>query len=172
VTRREVVLAESLHDRLVATIAERFPRKTFGYLLSHGDPWQASDFVVFEDNIRNGREWKGHFQAYGRYFVDHDDAGFVATPDESWRVQCEIWERGMVEVGVFHSHQRHPANFSRIDYEMHLSRFERLWHLIVSMRNPAMPQVRAFAVRRGCVEEVPVRLARIGREAAREPATW
>jgi proteasome lid subunit RPN8/RPN11 len=156
---REVLLDGIMLERLVAVIADRFPCKSFGYLVSHGDPWRAEDFVVFDDNIRNAPEWKGRFQAYGQYFIDHDDAGFVATPDESWRVQCEIWNRGMVEVGVFHSHQRHPANFSRIDYEMHLSRFEQLWHLIISMRNPALPQVRAFSVSRDGVAELPVRLA-------------
>ena len=33
------------------------------------------------------------------------------------------------------------ANFSKIDMEMHLQCFEDLWHLIISMRNPAIPQL-------------------------------
>jgi proteasome lid subunit RPN8/RPN11 len=167
---RPLVLSAPLLERLLGTIETRFPRKSFGYLLSHGDPWAADDFLLFEDNVRNAPEWKGRFESYGRYFVDHDDAGFVATPEESWRIQCEIWERGMTEVGVFHSHQRHPANFSRIDYEMHLSRFSRLWHLIVSMRNPAMPQVRAFSVSADGVEELTVRVQ--PRRETLEALTW
>jgi proteasome lid subunit RPN8/RPN11 len=158
VSRRTLVLSASLLERLLWTITDRFPQKSFGYVLSHGDPWAADDFLLFEDNVRNAPEWKGRFQSYGRYFLDHDDAGFVATAEESWRIQREIWERGMTEVGVFHSHQRHPANFSRIDYEMHLSRFLQMWHLIVSMRNPAMPQVRAFGVSADGVEELAVQV--------------
>jgi proteasome lid subunit RPN8/RPN11 len=168
----QVVLTESLLDRLVTTIADRFPEKCFGYLLSTGDPWLASDFILFEGNVRNGVEWKERFESYGQYFVDHDDAGFVATPEESWRVQCDIWRRGMSEVAVFHSHQRHPANFSQIDYEMHLSRFERLWHLIVSIRNEALPQVRAFGVSRAGVAELPVRLDAPPRRASWKVTIW
>jgi len=65
----------------------------------------------------------------------------------------------MFEVGVFHSHQRHPANFSRIDYDMHRRRFEKLWHVIISMRNPRLPQVRAFEVLPSGVRELDVRSA-------------
>jgi proteasome lid subunit RPN8/RPN11 len=98
--------------------------------------------------------------------VDHADAGFVATPEETWRLQKEIWSRGMVEVAAFHSHQRHPANFSEIDYHMHMRRFPDLWHLIVSMRNPQLPQVRAVAVSERGVRELPVSIARNRRREA------
>jgi proteasome lid subunit RPN8/RPN11 len=151
-----IVLPPGLVERLVGRIQERFPEKSFGYLLSESDPRHPVDFVLFHDNIRNDDDWQGHFHSYGRYFVEHDDAGFVATPEESWRIQKEIWDRGLVEVGVFHSHQRHPANFSGIDYDLHQRRFETLWHLIVSLRNPELPQLRAFSVSRGGVRELPI----------------
>jgi len=154
-----VVLAPELHGRLVATVRELFPKKAFGYLISDTDEWTPTDFVLFSDNIRNEPEWKEEFESYGQYFVEHGDAGFVATPEESWRLQKEIWARGMFEVGVFHSHQRHPANFSRIDYDMHRRRFEKLWHVIISMRNPRLPQVRAFEVLPSGVRELDVRSA-------------
>jgi proteasome lid subunit RPN8/RPN11 len=159
--RREeaVVLTPELADRLVATVHERFPVKSFGYLLSNSDSRHPVDFLLFGENIRNDEEWQGHFHAYGRYFVEHDDAGFVATPEEAWRIQKEIWERDMFEVAVFHSHQRHPANFSEIDYDLHLSRFDTLWHLIVSLRNPEIPQLRAFSVSRAGVSELPLMVA-------------
>jgi proteasome lid subunit RPN8/RPN11 len=147
VTRRpSITLPLELRTRLVRTVREIFPRKAFGYLISDVDEWTPTDFVMFSDNIRNQNGWRDEFESYGRYFVEHSDAGFVATADESWRVQKEIWARDMFEIGVFHSHQRHPANFSLIDYEMHVLRFETLWHMIISMRNPKLPQVRAFAV--------------------------
>lgn len=152
-----IVLSPDLQECFVATVKGRLPLKSFGYFLSATGPQgQPSDFVLFEDNIRNSLNWKGKFEAYGRYFVDHDDAGFVATPEEAWRVQKEIWTRGLVEVGVFHSHLRHPANFSQIDYEMHTARFSNLWHITVSMRNPDQPQLRAFAVSQSGVRELRV----------------
>jgi formylglycine-generating enzyme required for sulfatase activity/proteasome lid subunit RPN8/RPN11 len=149
-----VAISAELLKRLSDTVLERLPRKSFGYLLSPADSPEANDFVMFEDNARNSVDWQDHFHAYGRYFVEHDDAGFVATPEESWRVQQEIWSKRAVEVGMFHSHLRHPANFSGVDYDMHTQRFENLWHLIVSMRNPEHPQLRVFAVTRNDVREM------------------
>jgi formylglycine-generating enzyme required for sulfatase activity/proteasome lid subunit RPN8/RPN11 len=152
-----IVLPAALFERLVTTVRSRLPRKSFGYLVSDVGPTKPTDFILFNSNVRNDRAWKGRFEAYGRYFVDHADAGFVASAEESWRLQKEIWARGMVEVGTFHSHRRHPANFSQIDYDMHVQRVDSLWHLIVSMRNPAQPQVRAFGIFDGRVRELDLR---------------
>lgn len=151
-----LLLPQSLQERFIATVRERYPRKSFGYFLSTGDTTTPCDFVLFEDNIRNSDDWQGRFHSYGRYFIEHEDAGFVATPEESWRLQKLIWARGMIEVGVFHSHLRHPANFSGIDYEMHMQRFPKLWHATISMRNPERPQLRAFAVSGDGVRELRV----------------
>jgi proteasome lid subunit RPN8/RPN11 len=141
-----LVFPRGLYDRLVATAVGRHPVKSFGYLVSDGPALRPADFVLFEGNERNDARWQPEFWRRGRYFVDNDDAGFVATAEESWRVQKSLMARGLFEVGVFHTHRRHPANFSSIDYEMHVSRFENLWHLIISLRNAALPQVRAFEV--------------------------
>jgi sulfatase modifying factor 1 len=155
-----VVISYALYDRLVSTACELHPRKVFGYLLSCSSPNEPSDFILFEENIRNSNLWQPEFHSYGDYFVNHDDAGFVATPEESWQVQKEIWSRGLYEVAVLHSHQRHPANFSRIDWDMHRQRFSGLWHLIISVRNPQMPQVRAFAVESDSVRELLLQVPR------------
>jgi proteasome lid subunit RPN8/RPN11 len=152
----EVRLPIAVYERLVGTVRRRSPGKSFGYLISDVDETTATDCVFFEDNIRNDDGWRQTFEAYGDYYVQHRDAGFVADPQEAWRLQRQIWARNMFEVGVFHSHHRHPANFSRIDYEMHVQRFASLWHLIVSVRNPRHPVVRAFAVSEGGVRELPV----------------
>jgi formylglycine-generating enzyme required for sulfatase activity/proteasome lid subunit RPN8/RPN11 len=150
------VLPSPVFERLVHAVRARLPLKTFGYLVSDGDPWTVTDFVVFESNIRNTGVWKERFERYGQYFVEHDNAGFVATPEEAWQVQKMLWARGLVEVGVFHSHIRHPANFSRVDFDLHVQRFPSLWHLIVSVRNPDLPQLRAFGVSDAGVRELPL----------------
>src|SRR5437588_13052311 len=92
-----IILPQSLQERFIATVKKRLPRKSFGYFLSARDAMTPSDFVLFEDNIRNSDDWKNKFESYGQYFVAHEDAGFVATPEETWRVQREIWAHVMVE---------------------------------------------------------------------------
>lgn len=153
---KAIVLSPVLRERLITTIRQRFPQKSFGYLVSDVDVRTPTDFILFEANIRNSDAWRNKFESYGQYFVEHEDAGFVATPEESWQVQNEIWKRGMVEVGVFHSHLRHPANFSRIDFDLHTERFDNLWHMIISMRNPNLPQLRVFFVSHVGVRELQV----------------
>ena len=151
-----VLIPTGLQTRLVHAVAERFPQKAFGYLVSDCGFCEPTDFVLFDGNVRNDRAWKPRFEAYGRYFVENADAGFVATAEESWRIQQELVRRDLFEVAIFHSHQRHAANFSRIDYELHLRWFESLWHLIISMRNPRYPRLRAFSVSRTGVRELAV----------------
>lgn len=151
-----VVLPEQVLDRLLRAIKARLPTKSFGYLLSRSNENAVEDFIIFQSNTRNSSDWRPRFESYGQYFLEHDDAGFVSTPQESWHVQKEIWARGMMEIGVFHSHLRHPANFSQIDYDMHIQRHDHLWHLIISVRNPELPQCRVFSVKKDFVEELPM----------------
>jgi proteasome lid subunit RPN8/RPN11 len=156
-----VHIPEPVLASLVDAISTSFPKKCFGYLVAEAGGTTPIDFVLFHDNHRNDRAWRPRFEAYGEYFVAHPDAGFVASPEESLRVQQLLWQRDLCEVGVFHSHQRHPANFSQIDYDLHIQRFPRLWHLIVSLRNRAVPQARAFDVRSDGVDEIPIVTHRI-----------
>ena len=151
-------ISKDLYAALVEEVRRRHPAKAFGYFISDLDTMTPTDFVLFEDNERNSTQWRPRFEAYGDYYRNHDDAGFVAPPEEAWRLQKLIRERGMVEVGVFHSHNRHPANFSRIDFELHNQCFDSLWHLLVSVRNPELPVLRAYDVAPGGIRELPVRV--------------
>jgi hypothetical protein len=47
---------------------------------------------------------------------------------------------------MFHAHRRQPANFSVIDFRLHNPAIP--WHLIISLRDPENPVLRAFAVRK------------------------
>lgn len=161
-----ILLPVDLHDRLLAAVLERYPQKSFGYLVSNTASYRPSDFIMFGGNIRNDDAWHGEFVARGRYFADHADAGFVATPAESWRVQRHLLRTGLSEVAVFHTHKRHPGNFSGIDYDLHISRFTSLWHLIISLRTVQLPQLRAYAVTRAGVRELNLRLITHGRRTA------
>ncbi len=170
-----VVLSPRVRERLTVAVRRRFPTKSFGYLLSPEEKGSPTDFVIFEGNRRNDGSWRQVFHSFGRYFVEHDDAGFVAPVEESWTVQKQIWARGLVEVAAFHSHQRHPANFSGVDYHLHVERFPDLWHLIISLRNPRIPQIRAFStagegVRELTIVDSPIR--ETGGVAAERVTAW
>lgn len=151
-----VKLPASVRNQLIGVVLERYPLKSFGFLASPEDTHHPTEFLRLEDNIRNDDQWRDEFESRGRYFVDHSDAGFVATPEESWRAERYLAERDLDEVAVFHTHRRHPGNFSGIDYDLHISRFQHLWHLIISLRKPDMPQLRAFDVSLDGVREMPV----------------
>lgn len=60
----------------------------------------------------------------------------------------------MFKVGVFHTHNRHPAIFSRIDIDMHP--YKNLWHMILCLRNLEQPQARAFSINDGKAIEIPI----------------
>jgi proteasome lid subunit RPN8/RPN11 len=154
-----VVLPVTLYDRMLATAISRYPRKSFGYVVSDSAPDRPTDFILFQENIRNHTDWRSEFESRGRYFVEHPDAGFVATPDESWRIQKLLHARNLHEVAVFHTHRRHPGSFSGVDYDLHIRRFRSLWHMIISLRNPRLPQLRAFAVSETGVRELVVQIA-------------
>ena len=47
-------------------------------------------------------------------------------------------------------HRRQPANFSSIDYRLHNPAFA--WHLIISLRDPAAPDIRPYRVRKSLDE--------------------
>ncbi len=151
-----LVIRGETQRRLIAVAQSRLPEKTFGYFIANADARHPVDFIHFQANVRNEHGSREAFHRYGQYFVKYEDAGFLATPAESWQIQKQIWSRGMFEVGVFHTHQRHPANFSRIDYDLHMDRFEALWHVVLSLRNPQIPQLRAFDVSAAGVVEIQV----------------
>ncbi|MCX4852727.1 hypothetical protein [Streptomyces canus] len=141
----DVRMARPLLRRLVKATQRALPTKQFGYFLATRPGGAPVEFVLMADNVRD--TWSDRFSRYGRYFEDHADAGFVGSPQEAYRVQRYIRERGLHAVGVFHSHRRHPALLTSVDADLHPS--PDLWHLIVMLRNPRYPQVRAFRVEPG-----------------------
>ena len=126
--------------------------KAFGLLV--GDPRQADfpyravDVVLFDPyrNRRNEPANRAAFHAQGSYFRAYEDAGFVVDPTDLLREWLHIERRGLEPVAAFHVHRRQPANFSTIDYRLHNPTFA--WHLIISLRNPAAPEVQPFLVRK------------------------
>src|SRR3954447_11107288 len=149
---REVRLPGSLHDRIVnaASAAHAAGLKSFGLLVADpsapGFPFTAADVVFFDPtrNRRNDPTLRPAFEAQGTYFRAYDDAGFVADPAELLRVHRRLEAAGLEAVALFHVHRRQPANFSVIDFRLHNPAFS--WHLIISLRDAARPELAPYAV--------------------------
>ena len=129
-----------IYTRFISETKERFPKKTFGYFLSAEKQGNPTDFVIFEEDIRDA--WKDTFEEYGNYYKRNEDAGFLASPEETWEIEKRIMKKKQHKVGVFHSHQRHPPIFSRVDVDLHPE--PNLWHLIIALKNIEMPQIKIF----------------------------
>ena len=147
VTFREGVLKAFTNE-----IVDTFPRKAFGFFLASSYNGPVEEYIIFKDNIR--KDYNELFENYGNYYVTNN-AGFVATPEETFKAERYIQKNGLVKVGVFHSHQRHPALLSSIDADLHPDK--KLWHLIISLRNPEIPRVKIFSVSNAGVDELAFR---------------
>jgi proteasome lid subunit RPN8/RPN11 len=149
-----VRLPDPVRHRLVSTVSAVHAAglKSFGLLVAapeHRDfPFTASDVVFFDPlrNRRNDPAIRTAFEAQGEYFRSYDDAGFVADSGEVLDVFRRVEDAGLEVVAMFHAHRRQPANFSVIDFRLHNPAIP--WHLIISLRDPQHPVLRAFAVRK------------------------
>lgn len=141
---KELQFAPGLLHRFVKEILREYPRKTFGYFLSENatDPRIISHFYVFTGDARSSRQVSDFFRQNGAYYENNPTAGFLATAQET--ATFERWRRraGLVAVGVFHAHLRHPAHLAKIDQRLHPR--ADLFHLLISMRNPAQPELAAW----------------------------
>jgi proteasome lid subunit RPN8/RPN11 len=149
---RDLVLPDEVVDRLLtrARAIHASGLKSYGLLVADPDspayPLTACDAIFFDPtkNRRNDPRLRPAFEAQGSYFKAYDDAGFVADSRELLQVHHQIESRGLEAVAMFHSHRRQPANFSHIDYRLHNPAYP--WHLIVALRDPQRPVLRAFRV--------------------------
>jgi hypothetical protein len=143
-----------LFSRLLATTTavHAAGMKSFGLLLAdprdRGFPYVATDVAFFDPtkNRRNDPAMRTAFEAQGEYFRAYDDAGFVADATELLEVYRRLDACDLDAVALFHVHRRQPANFSVIDFRLHNPAYA--WHLIISLRDPAHPVLRPFAVRK------------------------
>ncbi len=150
----EVRLPEPLFARLLGTTTAVHAAglKSFGLLLADPAdpryPFVATDVAFFDPrrNRRNDPAMRAAFEAQGTYFRAFDDAGFVADATELLEIHRGLDASGLEAVALFHVHRRQPANFSVIDFKLHNPAYA--WHLIISLRDPANPVLRPFAVRK------------------------
>jgi len=80
---------------------------------------------------------------------------YVMEPREQLRIMEEIDDAGLDLLAVYHSHTRSAAYPSRTDVE--LAFFGQTLYLIVSLADPAAPEIRAFHLQRNVPVEEAVR---------------
>lgn len=133
---------DGVYQKFVATVAALYPRKCYGYLLSSPGTALVTDFYVFDGDLRSTEPGRQMFESEGRYYFDHSDAGFLAPPEETIRFEQARLAQGLTTRGMFHVHLRHPPYLAEIDRRLHAD--PRLWHLIVSLRTPSMPDLMVY----------------------------
>lgn len=147
----KLIFSEDLLNKFINQVKNKYPKKSFGYFLSDQDKGQPDSYIIFNDDVRN--EMKDEFEQYGNYYKRNQDAGFLTSQEEMYKVHKMISSEGKYIVGVFHSHQRHPAIFSKVDVDLHPS--NKLWHLIISLRNFDYPETKVFSLDDGRVRQIP-----------------
>ena len=146
----QIKIKAEVLNKFQIEVKRRYPKKAFGYFISDKPSGDPMDYIVFQDDIRN--DMKDDFEKYGNYYKRNEDAGFLTTPEEMYKIHKMLKEKNMYVVGVFHSHQRHPAIFSSVDVDLHPS--INLWHLIISLRNFDYPEIKVFSLKSGKIREI------------------
>ncbi|HCF99263.1 MAG TPA: hypothetical protein DEV93_01810 [Chloroflexi bacterium] len=83
--------------------------------------------------------------------------GFLMDSMAQLRAQREMDEAGLELGGIYHSHPHSPASPSEGD--VRLAAYSEAAYLIVSLVDPAHPDVRAWRIERGVAVELPVLVA-------------
>lgn len=117
--------------------------KRFGYLLSSGGEI-VDDYYIFKYDDRRKDDVKKQFKKIGKYYEYNDNAGFLATINETFQFEKYCLTNNVKKVAVFHVHLRHPNVFTKADWDLHPS--NDLKHLIVSLRNKNYPKYEVFTI--------------------------
>jgi len=78
---------------------------------------------------------------------------YTIHPQDQFRITMEIEDQGEEIAAIYHSHTKSPAEPSQTDINLAENWPDPLY-LICSIANPDAPQVRAFVIRDGAVQEV------------------
>jgi len=78
---------------------------------------------------------------------------YVIHPQDQFRITMEIEDHGEEIAAIYHSHTKSPAEPSQTDINLAENWPDPLY-LICSLADPAAPDVRAWSIRDGSIEEV------------------
>src|SRR3954454_23367828 len=78
---------------------------------------------------------------------------YTIHPQDQFRITMEIEDRGEEIAAIYHSHTKSPAEPSQTDINLAENWPDPLY-IICSLADPNVPDVRAFSIHDGGVEEV------------------
>jgi [CysO sulfur-carrier protein]-S-L-cysteine hydrolase len=78
---------------------------------------------------------------------------YVIHPQDQFRITMEIEDQGEEIAAIYHSHTKSPAEPSQTDINL-AGNWPDPLYLICSLADPGAPDVRAWSIRDGSVEEV------------------
>jgi proteasome lid subunit RPN8/RPN11 len=127
-----VRIAQSLLDEIVAHAREEAPNECCG--------------MVAGSNRTGTRVYRARN-------AEASPFRYTIHPQDQFRITMEIEERGEEIAAIYHSHTKSAAEPSQTDINLAENWPDPLY-LICSLADPEGPDVRAFAIRDGRVEEV------------------
>jgi [CysO sulfur-carrier protein]-S-L-cysteine hydrolase len=125
-----VVVASSLVDEIVAHARDELPNECCGIVATD----DGSAVEVFRAVNAEASPV--------RYGID---------PRDQYRIMKEIDDKGWSLGAIYHSHTRSPAYPSQTD--VNLAFYPDALYLIVSLADPAGPDIKAFRIVEGKIEE-------------------
>ena len=148
----DISISESLYRELINTCVDALPHKAFG-MVGGPDIYHPKTLYPCHTNLRSNPEWKAVFESFGEFYKD-PDLGFVISPPEVQAVWEAIESRNEKCIGVFHSHRLLKAQPTEID--IYLNSDPGLLCYIVSVSNPAAPEVGVFRLNGTGYQEIPI----------------
>lgn len=79
--------------------------------------------------------------------VDRSPTSYRLDPEEQYRIFVDIEDKGLDIVGIYHSHPSSPAVPSNID--LGKAYYPEAFYFVISLMDPARPEVRAFTIANG-----------------------
>ncbi|MGC2063657.1 MAG: M67 family metallopeptidase [Thermodesulfovibrionales bacterium] len=128
-----LIIPAALYDRMLAHCRESYPDEACGLIAGAGD------------RVNGLFEMTNTEPSPISYFMD---------PKEQFIAMKEMREKGLQMVGIFHSHPQSPPYPSPKDVS--LACYDEAVYIIVSLVDRERPEVKAFSIVAGKIEEVPL----------------
>lgn len=90
-------------------------------------------------------------EAYRAVNAEASPVRYGIEPNDQYRIMMAIEERGWELGAIYHSHTRSPAYPSQTD--VNLAFYPDTLYVIVSLQDPSNPDVKAFRIVDGKIEE-------------------
>ena len=130
-----LTIPRPLYDAMIQHLQDEYPLEACGLLAGKGGI--ASRQYPIENILRS-------------------PVAYEMEPTQQIQAIMELEDDGLELLAIYHSHPQGPSVPSETDVA--LAYWPEAAYLIVSLQNRAAPQVRAFGILEGRVEEIPLAL--------------